>query len=117
MLSFGSLFAVCDPINDPASCIGATGATGKDGANAWAYENLEAGLAAVSSVELNPDHKGFSMGFGVAKTAMSKAGGAIGLMWGFDLKESKGFDSALHVKAYKATGDTSGVSAGITLGF
>lgn len=48
---------------------------------------------------------------------MSKAGAALGIMWGFDLRDTKGFTSALHIKAYKATGDTSGVSGGITLGF
>lgn len=51
-LTVSSAFAECDPAI-PSTCIGPQGLPGIDGANAWAYENLEAGLAATSSVELN----------------------------------------------------------------
>jgi hypothetical protein len=112
-----SLFAVCDPINDPASCIGPQGVPGVDGANAWEYESLEAGLAALGGIELNPTHKGFSMAIGAAQTDISVNGGAIGIMYVFDTKETKGFTSAINVKAYKAQKGASGVTGGITLSF
>ena len=77
------------------------------------YEGVEeerVSMAALSSVELNPDHKGWSAGVG-ASTNGGMYAGALGVMYGFDN------DTGLNVKAYQAEGGYNGASIGFTIGF
>ena len=121
MLASVSLFAVCDPINDPESCVGATGASGTngvDGANAWVYESMQAALSAMTSVELSPTHTGLSVGLGVSQTDIQVIGGAVGIMYVIDMVgESKTYKFGVNAKAYKAQKGVSGVAGGVTLSF
>ena len=72
-------------------------------------EQDRSAMAAISSVELNPDHQGWSVGIGASSFA-GTAAGAIGVMYGQD-------NVGINVKAYDAEGGYNGASVGITFGF
>ncbi len=106
---------------------GRTGATGQDGLDGIdtdssdLYTQLKqqrAASTALASVELNPDHEGWSVGAGVSPTRGEWAG-AVGLMYA---ERIGGTDDSIqtigyNVKAYKSEGGYEGVGVGITLGF
>jgi len=96
---------------------GVPGSDGINGSNGQDYQGLEnklrASTVALSSVELNPDHKGLSLGLGVS-TNRSENAAALGVMYGTKVGDnSVGFN----VKAYKAEGGYDGFGAGVTIGF
>lgn len=71
---------------------------------------LRGSMGALSSVDFNPDHKGWSAGLGVSQ-ASDKSAGAVGIQYGFD------GSLGVNVKAYDSEGGKNGVSIGITKGF
>lgn len=92
---------------------GLNGTNGTDADATALYNQLKAASTALSSVELNPDHEGFSIGIGASLTGGTNAG-AIGLMYGV---VGKDYSIGWNVKAYKAEGGTDGVGVGVTVGF
>ena len=84
-------------------------------ANKELYDSLVASTAATSSVELNPDHTGFSMGVGVSAYHGNTAG-AVGMMYAFP-KDANGITVGVNIKGFRAEGGAGGASGGITLGF
>jgi hypothetical protein len=67
-------------------------------------------MSSLSSVDFNPDHKGWSVGLGVSQASNASAG-AIGVQYGFD------GSLGVNVKAYDVEGGNNGVSVGIVKGF
>jgi hypothetical protein len=105
--------------NGPNGVDGVDGTNGVDGIttvvtqtnyNKDDFNKLRGALSAVSSVDFNPDHQGWSVGLGVAQ-ASSTSAGAIGIQYGFD------GSLGVNVKAYDAEGGNNGMSIGITKGF
>jgi len=73
---------------------------------------------ALSAVELNPDHKGWSVGAGVGYDDITEDySGAVGIGYGFAKENTNGLDVGLNVKAYDIEGGEYGVAAGVTVGF
>ena len=101
---------------------GTNGIDGSDGINAQNDElysmlnKSQAANTAISSVELNPDHAGLSVGIGYGNYSRVDAG-AIGVMYG--VKYDTGIIKTVgyNTKAYLAEGGYNGISAGVTLGF
>jgi len=103
---------------------GTNGTDGIDGvttSNDELYELLNktaSANAAIGSVELNPDHEGWSVGLGVSNRK-GDAAGAIGIMYSEqvggteDTVQSIGYN----LKFYNAEGGYRGATAGVTIGF
>ena len=79
---------------------------------------LRVATGALSSVELNPDHEGWSVGVGASLQGDTNAY-AIGVMYGEEFKRSKYIKNmGINLKAYNAEGqDANGVGVGLTIGF
>lgn len=107
-----------DGTNGDDGTDGTDGEDGKDGKDAVmdskVYDRLMSVTMAMSSVELNPDHKGLSMSIGISNYNKTAAG-AIGFMYGVESKE--GHDVGINVKAYGSEGGYHGFSGGFTIGF
>ena len=106
---------------------GAKGADGVDANSALLYQALseteysikrdQAANLALSSVELNPDHIGFSVGIG-ATNYKGTAAGAVGIMYGQAVSPGLIIKTlGYNVKAYNTEGGHRGASAGLTIGF
>jgi len=105
-----------DGANGSDGINGTNGTDGKDGSDADAtdlYNKLKASSTAISSVELNPDHEGLSVGVGASLTGGVNAG-AVGVMYGV---KGDGYSVGYNVKAYQAEGGHNGVGFGVTVGF
>ncbi len=100
---------------------GSNGYNGSDGAdgtnqNSDLYNQLavqDAGFTAMNTLELNPDHEGFSVGIGYAN-ASRKDAGAVGIMYGHKVGT---LNLGYNVKAYQVEGGHNGVGVGATIGF
>ena len=80
--------------------------------------SLSAALVALSSVELNLDHKGWSVGIGGGYDDLTEQyGGAVGVGYGFDRASTSGYDVGINLKAYDAEGGNYGAAVGVTVGF
>ena len=88
---------------------GPQGPQGEAGVCECDREAFRSAMAAVSSVELNPDHQGFSIGVGGSSYGGTSAG-AIGIMYGVG-------SWGINVKGYDAEGGYNGASVGVTYGF
>ena len=77
---------------------------------------LRNSMGAMSSVELNPDHKGWSVGTGISAYSGEYAG-AVGIMYGGTLGGTSANDYGINLKAYQAEGGYHGVAVGFTIGF
>ena len=102
---------------------GSNGVDGSDGTNAQndeLYNLLNKGQAstnAMNSVELNPDHVGWSASVGYSNYARVDAG-AVGVMYGQKLDEGSWAKTVgYNVKAYTAEGGYNGISTGLTIGW
>ena len=101
---------------------GLNGTNGIDGINAQNDElysllsQTASAQAAIGSVELNPDHVGFSVGVGVSNRE-GDAAGAVGIMYG--VKYDTGIIKTVgyNAKFYNAEGGFRGATAGLTIGF
>ena len=106
--------------NGPAGANGTNGTNGVDGTdgvttvitqtNRDDFNKLRGAMSALSSVDFNPDHKGWSAGLGLSQASKASAG-AIGVQYGFD------GSLGVNVKAYNAEGGNNGMSVGIVKGF
>ena len=95
---------------------GLDGTNGIDGALLQELEDATLlSMAALSSVELNPDHTGFSMGIGLSMHG-TDAAGAIGMMYSFPT-DTNGVTLGVNLKAFTSKSGTDGASGGLTLGF
>jgi len=110
----------------PQGVAGTNGTNGTNGEDGLSYcykedskfDQQRAATTATDSVELNPDHEGWSVGAGFSPTRGEFAG-AVGIMYS---EIVGGYDDTLrtigyNVKAYQAEGGYNGVGVGITLGF
>jgi len=83
------------------------------------YRKLIATTAALSSVELNPDHLGWSVSLGLA-SYHGEGGAAVGIMYAMP-SSIKGITIGFNAKTFRTPQGTSGysvgTSAGITIGF
>ena len=71
----------------------------------------------MNSVELNPDHVGWSASVGYSNYARVDAG-AVGVMYGQKLDEGSWAKTVgYNVKAYTAEGGYNGISTGLTIGW
>jgi len=106
---------------------GKNGKNGVDGTEGFGYlykqdrvreRQQRAAAAATASVELNPDHKGWSVGMGVSPTRGTFAG-AVGVMYSEKLSNrNDGIQTVgYNIKAYQAEGGYNGFGVGLTLGF
>jgi len=84
-----------------------------DVTNTIASDSLRVSSTALASVELNPDHEGFSVGVG-GTTRGGLTAGAVGAMYGFKVANT---DVGINVKGYNAEGGYHGGSVGVTVGF
>lgn len=78
-----------------------------------AETKLRAASSAMDSVELNPDHSGFSVSVGAAGYG-GEYSAAAGIMYGTKINE---YDVGLNVKGYNGEGGYRGGSVGVTIGF
>jgi len=97
---------------------GAAGVNGSDGKDSTIdLSKLRVSSSAMDSVELNPDHSGFSVGLGASGNGGYYAG-AVGVMYGIKIEGDKPVKNiGVNVKAYNGEGGYAGASVGITLGF
>ena len=80
--------------------------------------SLSAALVALSSVELNPDHEGWSVGVGAGYDDLTEQyGAAAGVGYGFDRNSTGGYAVGANLKAYDCEGGNYGVGVGLTVGF
>ena len=110
--------------NDGAA--GTNGTNGVDGVDGVSYNDdglytllskQQSSNAALSSVELNPDHAGFSVGVGVSNRK-GDAAGAVGVMYSEVLGTGAWAKSVgYNFKFYNAEGGYRGATAGMTIGF
>ena len=107
-----------------AAFAGQNQATVIDSFNSVTYDktikenSLSGALVALSSVELNPDHKGWSVGLGGGYDDLTdQYGGALGVGYGFDRASTSGYDVGANLKAYDVEGGNYGVGVGLTVGF
>lgn len=77
---------------------------------------VDASSKAMSSVELNPDHEGLSMGLGISHKA-GEVAGAVGVMYGHKFDSCAVKNLGYHIKAYNGEGGHRGVTTGVTVGF
>jgi len=116
-------------IQGPQGVAGANGLNGENGSNGYngvdgsdaqneelysLLNKTQAGNTALSSLELNPDHLGFSVAVGYANYSSIDAG-AVGIMYGHKVGET--VNLGYNVKAYQAEGGVNGVGVGLTIGF
>ena len=79
---------------------------------------LGAALVALNGVNINPDHKGWSIGVGAGYDDYTENyGGAIGVGYGFDRASTSGYDIGVVLKAYDTEGGNTGTAIGVTVGF
>ncbi len=106
---------------------GKNGKNGVDGTEGFGYlykqdrtreRQQRAAATATASVELNPDHEGWSVGMGVSPTRGTFAG-AVGVMYSEKLSNrNDGIQTVgYNIKAYQAVGGYNGVGVGVTIGF
>ena len=79
------------------------------------YNELMSSNSALSSVELNPDHEGFSIGLGLS-AYHGETSGALGIMYALPT-DANGVTLGINLKGYRTEGGGGGASGGITLGF
>ena len=79
------------------------------------YKSLLSSNAALSSVELNPDHTGWSASIGLSNYG-SKTAGALGIMYALPTDEN-GVTLGINIKTFTVQDGSSGASTGLTLGF
>ena len=78
---------------------------------------LRVSSSAMDSVELNPDHEGFSISAGIASYS-GEVAGAVGAMYSWQYEETSFIQNlGINVKAYNGEAGYNGGSAGVTLGF
>ena len=104
---------------------GASGTNGTNGTNGTTTSNDElyqllsqesSANAAIGSVELNPDHIGWSVGLGVSNRK-GDAAGAVGVMYGVKYDTGTIKTVGYNAKFYNAEGGYRGATAGVTIGF
>ena len=86
--------------------------------NTYNESQLRSAMTASNSVELNPDHEGWSVGGGLS-TASANYAGAVGVMYSQEIGGTEDVvkNIGYNVKAYQAEGGYNGVGVGITIGF
>jgi len=99
---------------------GANGTNGRDGSNGVCddsfLQKLRSASSAMDSVELNPDHKGLSVGLGLSSVS-GVASAAVGVMYGQEIDNSTIKSVGYNIKGYNGEGGYRGASAGCNYRF